>query len=681
MSGWPFSSSALKRNFAQHPDFRIALALFVLGAAVGMAYFATWGGKPQFWQETTFTPAVMWLSGQGWNNPMVSDVPGLEDFLYARVDRFDPTTIPPDLRLLPADTTGMSFDEINAYHPEPQFPGFLPWQRYHLYLVLTVTACWALFGIAWSALTPLCGLLFGTTVAAAYGIFRLALNRPLAAFGAALVLTSPLHIEMIPQIRDYAKAPFILLVILLCGWLIRYPLSMRLRVACVVAAGVLTGIGLGFRMDLGICVPAVLVVIAFFVYDAPRFRERAILAGVFLLAFVVAGLPILIEAFRESGHFAHVALLGLLERCDERLGVGTPYYNLGGPYTDFYMANIVQAHAHRTTGSMPPTWVMMPAYHEATQAYLRDYLTYFPADFITRAYAAVFRVLDELGPNASAPYAANIDSPVLHRLWDFRAGLLNLAPGGGRYYAFAAMLLIAAWRLRAGFGAFFLLLWFAGYTAIQYNTRHAFHLEWLSWWCGLATIQILWNLRHTRPAAWHWTAMRAVVFLLVCSLGLTLPLKGIRVWQDARVQSVTKTFRILARQPLEIVEAGDGLLTLPGFASLPIDLPMGYAYLELVIAPGERPVPITLHYDAENTEHYDYTRTITAVPYKYETQRFLPIYYSADARFRGLEVPAEFRDRLVAIHAVEGAENLPLWLDWTLRDGGAITRAYQVFTR
>ncbi len=662
------------------PDIVVALVLFVLGAAAGMAYFATWDGTPQFWQETTFTPAIMWLSGHGWHNPMVSDVPGLEDFLYSRVDAFDPAQVPPEVRLLPDDTAGMSFDEINAYHPEMQFPGFLPWQRMHLYLVLAVTACWALFGIAWSSLTPLAGLLFGTTVATAYGIFRLALKRPLAIFGALLVLTSPLHLEMVPQIRDYAKAPFILLVILLCGWLIRYPLGLRARAVIAAAAGVLTGIGLGFRMDLGICVPAVLVVIALFMREPPRLRVRAQMMTIFLACFVISGLPILIEASKESGHFAHVALLGLLERCDERLGVAAPGYNLGGPYTDFYMANIVQAHAHRTTGEMPPTWVMMPPYHEATQVFLRDYLTTFPADIVTRAYAAVFRVLDELGPNPAAPYAANIDNPFLQGLWDFRQGVLDWAPAGGRYYAAAAMLLIAAWRLRAGFGALFLLLWFAGYTAIQFNTRHAFHLEWLSWWCGLAALQILWNLRHARPPSWGWAGTRVVIFVLIVVLGLTGPLWALRAWQNIRVQNVTSILPVLESAPLDALDEGDGNIDLPEFAMPPSDLPVGYTYLKLLVAPGDMPVPITLRYDAENTEHFDYTRTVTAPPFEWDLQLFIPLYFSAESRFLGLHIPPQQRDRVTAIHTLDQGP-VPIWMNWTLLDRGPIGGAYQRFTR
>ena len=60
--------------------------------------------------------------------------------------------------------------------------------------------------VAWSALTPLYGGLYGLTVVLAYAIFRQGMGRTLAAVGATMLMLSTLHLNNLPHLRDYAKA-------------------------------------------------------------------------------------------------------------------------------------------------------------------------------------------------------------------------------------------------------------------------------------------------------------------------------------------------------------------------------------------------------------------------------------------------------------------------------------------
>lgn len=685
------------------------LVVFVLGALVAMAYAATWGGKPQFWQNTTFMQGMTWVCGHGWNNPNVYQVPGLAAFLDTTSDCLDCDAFPSDLEVLPADATALSWEAIQAYHPQPQFAGFLPWQRYHLYLVLAVTACWWAFGVCWSALLPLTGLLYGTSCALGYGIFRLGMSRAFALAGALLLITSPLHLQMAPHLRDYAKAPFTLAVILLLGMLLRRERSAAETLGLAALTGAAIGVGIGFRTDTLIALPAALAAVLLFLPGSLRCTWGLRLGGALVLgsAFVVTGLPILLETFKESGHFCHVALLGFLDFCNARLGVASPLYQLGDPFTDFYLASVVQAYSHRTSGAMPPTWVMMPPYHDATQVFFREYIRTFPADLVYRAWTSVLRVLDELHPSPHAPWPRGLDHPVLTTLYTLRSALVDHWPGGGRYHAAAALAVLAAVNLRWALGAVFLLLYFAGYPSIQFNLRHAFHLEIFVLWAALFLGYGAWRTaRGWRDVAvWSPAERRRIprnALIRVGVLGVLVavayfaPLAVLRPVQSASVGALIEATENAARTrvPIQPAQATDGMVTigLPGVGDpgMPLpgqeDLPLQYALLALEFEAGavEEHVPVRFVFAAENREHWDFTRTID-VPLRIgqdgPTRIYFPLYYGPDTRFVGLELAAAQWARLRAVYRVDGASSLPLWMTLVLPPDWASLPRHQERTR
>lgn len=672
----------------------IVCALFVLAACVGGVYQASWGGVPQFWQNTTFMQGILWTCGHGFENPKVSEVPGLEEFIDYRTDCFDCAAIPSQVPVLPRDTRGMSFEEIGAYHPQPQFAGFLAWQRYHLYLVLAVTCCWWLMGVCWSALTPLAALLYGMTVCAAYGLFRLGMRRTLAACCAVWLMVSPIHLQMVPHLRDYAKAPFLLIALLIIGHLIKHSPKLPRFWAWSILCGAVIGIGTGFRTDLAIAFPGVLVLMLF-VRQGLRTRLGAM--ALFALAFAGAGYPILHEVFREAGHFCHVALLGFLTYCDDRLGVNAGWYHLGGPYSDFYIANVVQCYMERMHGTMPATHVMMPEYHEATQHFFREYVRVFPGDLIIRAYASVLRVLDEMRIDPAHPYPMGLSNQFLCRIYEWRALLLDHVPGGGRYYALAAVLLLACVNLRWAFAALFVLLYFGGYPAIQFNLRHAFHLEFLVLWAGGFLVQ---NLFYIVTAAqprgpenalsrlsFGRAAIRCAVFAAVSGAALATLVSAACAYQYFTVgRLVGQTAALpLYEIPHEQDPAREGgiLIRFPGFAQPDPAVPVKGAYLMLELKGADAVIPVTVVYEAEDHEHFDYTRTINAALGKHggPTRLYIPLYYSLQSRFVGLRIPEGDADRVMRVCRVEEAETLPVWMTLCLPSDWNTLPRHQVLTR
>ena len=136
----------------------------------------------------------MWACGRGWVNPAEGLCAALDTFLHPPMNTGAPPPIDQfDCSQLPAD-----FPTAPMLHVHNR----------HLYLLLAIAFCWRIFGVAWSSLTPLYGLLFGIAMLAAYGIFRLAMRRSLALFCALmLMLSSPASALSAPFAR-LRKSPF-----------------------------------------------------------------------------------------------------------------------------------------------------------------------------------------------------------------------------------------------------------------------------------------------------------------------------------------------------------------------------------------------------------------------------------------------------------------------------------------
>ncbi len=132
------------------------------------------------------------------------------------------------------------------------------------------------------------------TVAVCYGLFRLGMGRAAALAASVALMASPVHLGNLPGLRDYAKAPFILGSILIAALLVRHMGQTRSRFALSALFGLTLGVGFGFRNDLLIVVPLILV--AVLAWNPPR-DARAI--GTRLAALAVAALTFAVVALRS----------------------------------------------------------------------------------------------------------------------------------------------------------------------------------------------------------------------------------------------------------------------------------------------------------------------------------------------------------------------------------------------
>ena len=491
-------------------------AIFLAAAVVGtlsVRRFVAAGGRPFFYQ-TYFEPAVMTACGRGF---VISEhqPPGLAAFLAQQRDRFSCTELPPDLRV---GTTAL----VQG-----------PWR----YLMTTVAMAWMLLGISWSGLTPLFGVFFGSTAACVYMLSRQITGRAAAAACALFMCLSPLQRANLPNLRDYAKAPFMMALAAILVALVVRPRRARDIVLLSLGYGVVMGIGYGFRTDLLIALPPLVVALALFLPSGviAQLPWRAAAIGVFAIGFVVAAAPILTSVVSRGGCQWHFALLGLTTPFNDMLGVAGGAYNWGHVYTDEYLWAAVTTYAQRFRPDLGFIEYCSHEYDVASFEYARHILQTFPADMVTRAYASALQILD---------------LPIRH-------AIAIRYPGA----AIAAVFMFAIASVNARLATFvlFVVLYFGGLPAIQFLPRHYFMFE-----CITVVMAAFLVDAGARIAAQRrdWprpdALRRAGIFAAAVALLLVVPLGLLRWYQSGRVDRLLESYVAAQKSEIALATAGPG---------------------------------------------------------------------------------------------------------------------------
>jgi len=687
------------RPVRRRTDAAIAAAVFCAAAALGSAYVATWGGVAMYWQEV-FAPAVCVACGMEPANPYFDDVPELEDFLYQRADTFDCAVLQREgIHWIPFDPGDRSFDELQASHPLREFPGFIWWQHFHWYLLWTVAQCWKLFGVSWASLWPLFGLLYGLTAVAAYGLFRLA-ARPVPALAFTLLLVcSPLHLEQLPHLRDYGKAPFFLFALLGAGWLIKRERGWPRLLGVSASVGLLLGIGVGFRQDVAIALAAFAGSVAAF-YPAPlraSWTKRLAAAALCIVLFQLAGYPIL-AVLAKQNNAPHDTLIGFQDYCHQRLGVGHPNYDYGDPFKDEHTRAAVARYALDFHDSPEPLRHYSARYDAMGRAYFLEIARHFPADLVTRAFASVLRVLDEQRPRGPLPegWYDSALAPLFHA----REAAASVLDWGSRYTAVLAILLLAAVRPAWGLAALCLLYLYAGYPSLRFSTRHVFHLEFLPFWISALFLHSAWvgvwmmkargqldeeaRRRLALPTA--RVAVRNAACVGLAALALTfLPWQALKAWQDPQVAGLLRQYEGAPREELYYEQAprqADGT----GFMRYRIGwdhfagqrgLTSRCEVLAIRLAPGEAPLDLEFIFEAED-DHYDFSRKL-AVPAGGPATVYFPAYFAGNNRFSEVRI---FGERAVlGFERLQDVSAMPILPTAVLPEGWEQSGLYLRFTR
>lgn len=659
------AAPAARGNDSARAEICIAVILFAVSTWLGTAAvraFRAGGGVQEFYQSE-FGPAVMMACGLGFDNPDATGVPALRAFLARASDAFDCASLPRPVATLP----------------------LTPFQASSVYLQRAVAITWKAAGIGWSRLAVLSGALFGLVVALTYGILRLALRRTLALVLLVPAIAWPPNLTLAPQLRDYAKGPFLLALILVTGAIVVGSGGRRVLLWSA-AAGVLLGVGLGFRTDLMIAIAPVGAAIAFLSPPEVTVGRRLAAIAVFAASLVAVGLPAL-RGYARGGNTGHVALLGLSSEFDRTLRVAPSIYELLGPYNDTLAFSVINGFAARE-GTPAGAALSTADYDRFATAYLRRIAATFPADVAVRMIAAVLVVPRYVLDSSLGPPEFVRASPArwLYRLrGSLSARLAPLAVPA----VFAATMLIAIGNPRAAWLVVLVLATFVGASALQFHERHFYYLQFVPW---LAFGVIVEALLRRRGVLAEFGGARARHAALAGAALLLVPVAALALARSAQQQAAGRLFgryASAARTPLVTRTESGPVRT--RFAAAEWAEPIAPGAPRVVsrfigvqfddARCGGRTVDLTARYesryrDADLTD----TRRIPLVAMATsQTTAFVVAYDRADEsiRFRGVEVPSDRADCVAGIFRVDGLDAEPLLLNTTLAAGWRDARLYQ----
>ena len=415
-------------------------------------------------------------------------------------------------------------------------------QRIHIYYYYVLGGLWRLFGLSWPVMRIFLVLALGLCTVLAYTILRQFMNRGFSVLAALWVVQSLL--PYITHTREFLRTPFMFGAILLLVVALKRNRGSRSYLALAALFGLTLGVGIGFRSDMLIPLPAGMLVFAL----APVARVRhplllrfGALALVFL-CFQGAGWPVLRVAGGEGDPVAMQAVNGMSQGHIGGLGLSPGSYYLKYKKWDAMTAAVTTDYGRRVLGLPAPIPFESARYTASGNALLAEMLRLFPADFVTRAYGAVFQLLGGslvfLLLAALALLRLRWTSPA--RAW---AALLSVMAFltvyslqfESRHYFFLAIapaILLGFWAEQVLCGA-----------------RATFRTRRLS--AGLETFFLPWQVLRAR---WRGAALFATVVVV----SLALPLFFLQLYQKHLLRELRQTY---ARLPVQEVEtkrvAGD----------------------------------------------------------------------------------------------------------------------------
>jgi hypothetical protein len=674
-------------------DLLIACALWVLGFSVGSSYmraFARSGGVADYGQPE-FAAAVAMACGKGFVNPGYTATPGLARFLARESDVFSCGEFPATVRPLALNFT----------------------QRLYRYLMSAAALVWSVRGVSWSGLWPLFGALFASTIASAYGLFRLGVGRLLAVAASLALVVSVIHLGHLPYLRDYAKAPFMLALLLVMARLPMGPATAARAIGYGMAFGLLLGIGFGFRNDLLINIPPFLLVVWLCMPGKifANLRLKAAATGAAAVAFAAVAWPIL-RAYNAGSNTGHVAVLGLMTPYERTLGIRGSLYDWGYAYVDQFAGSIINSYSYRVDGRYVD--YLSKAYDREAIAFLLQIVRHWPADILTRVYASVLNILElpftvgiwtsSIPNGTTAKWVAELYG------WQIWA-LSGYLSGCGLIVTTLALMMISARSPRAAAALLLLLLYYAGYPSIQFGARHFFHLEFIGWWALAFVVQqglaLVWWAAHGKgealraamqPQTWARPLARVAVFTLAATALVLGSLTTLRAYQTPHVRSLLREYLAAPRERLEMASTSQGekvfIVSPDLWAASPGEtllMPVRVRYLIAEFSSSPRcdavQLPVTFRYwYQDKTSDFSRDMALRLMPGGEPTRVFFPAYYDrswssaggpAGSYFEGVELPRGYAGCMTALSRVTDLGRYPVLLDITFTPAWEQATAFQ----
>ena len=493
------------------------------------------------------------------------------------------------------------------------------------------------------------------TVLAVYGVMSLAVS-PVTAFVATLAFAlSDLHLQNALHPAEYAKAPFFVACVFLVGAIVTRWSSRGASFALAAAAGLVVGIGLGFKTDLLICVPVVVVAIAIFAPASVRVSRRVALLVVFAATLLLSGWPVLTAQFDPSyGSLFPVQVLGGMNRNFADWYARPSLYDYGVRFDDTHITYLINSYAQRVQGAREFAEFYSKGLQHAAVGLVFAIDRLFPADFLLRWFAAIADVLKA-----------------------YRIGLAA---------AVVVLPLLLVTNPRLGGFVVFLLCTAVGYTSVVFQTKHFFHLAWIPLW--FAAVAIEQAIVFATDSASRQPRFARAHVRRFCALALIAGVMAVGLVIVRRVQQahVTSLIAALMRQdrdqslrsfPVKDDDDRTVRVSVEGLGSVSRTTPLVEDYVVLdVECSRSGDVVITAVYE-QATSPRERMHVPCSVGARHWTL-FWPVYqYPPASRFRWFETDGDAGIRIGAVGRVANLRDIPVLLKLAVPDDYLRRRWYQ----
>ena len=616
------------------------------------------GGVAQFYQDQ-FGPAVMLACGRGFVNVDSPHVPAFDDFLKQR-------------------KAALRCDEVPPTISQVALTGFQGSSRY---LMGAAAAVWRFTGIDFRALDVVIAAMFAIAVAAAYAAIRLGCGRSVALMIVLLWTLSYRHLNNLPHLRDYSKAPFFMLMLVAMG-LVSVERRPRRLLAIGALFGLAQGLGFGMRTDVMLnFVPFVLVLCAVAAVDGWKtLRSGAACLAASILAFAIVAFPIL-QTYARQASLWHVVLLGFTAPYDENLNIGfpRPAYSFPYAYNDSYIETTVRAYWHRLHPAEPMLTMLTPPYDRACRDYCLRLARTFPGDMVTRGLSSVIGIANLPFSPSDGYVPIGMSQARLEGWWQIRGHAAETMQGAGLPLVAAALSVVGVESLFYAFVGVALLFFWGAFPALEFHGRHIFHFELvvlasLGW-----TAAIVARLLAARPPTLARRASGAAAAVVVCAVVVAGFVLAARAYQVPNARALVQSYDRAAAAPLVVAStpvAGDRVRLGVGVFERPsardqVQEALLRAEFDFAACGHPPVVNASFRYAVSEPWFNAFTREVPlddlgAAP----TRVFVPVYsvvrnWIEVARFAGVEVPTTFA-RCVRLARIDNAYADPLWLSVTM---------------
>lgn len=323
------------------------------------------------------------------------------------------------------------------------------WHDTHPILSTLIGYNWRLLGFTWEALWPIAGSLPALAVLSFYLILRCF---GLPWYGALLLFPITVPFDLLERnfyfLRDFSKVPFILLGFALIGILFKSDLTYRARALVLAGAAGIVAVGVGFRQDALVLIPAILAGAAF---TSSADGKGGLLRfvgelGIIVVSFCLTGLAIDFLKTNQVAQlqgYPHFVLQGFADHFLSEARTEVPGVSFLALYSDTLAWAAVDANSPEKVGYFG---FLDPQYTPSGINLIARYASLSSAEMITRIFSGL--------------------SVFSHGNWIIeRLGIWLLL----------LLVLVGLGRWRLGFFLIFSMLSLAAAGSLQFSPRHSLH--------------------------------------------------------------------------------------------------------------------------------------------------------------------------------------------------------------